>query len=147
MFSFHELHSLYAEASLVGLAIAVLIYRCFGSNEWIKTHGVILVSYYAIGGIAFDELEGWPLLDTVYFLTVTITTVGYGDICPETDAGKIFTVLYALIGIIFVFAALSPLVDALMFFKVRSISLPHFTTVSPCTYPSSPDTISPPSRT
>jgi hypothetical protein len=75
------------------------------------------VSYYAIGGLVYDELEGWPLLDTAYFLTVTITTVGYGDICPESDEGKLFTVLYALVGIVFVFAALSPLVDLLMWVK------------------------------
>ena len=81
----HALHSLYAEAALVGLAILVLIYRCFGSNEWMKTHGVILVSFYAVGGIVYDELEGWTLLDTVYFLTVTITTVGYGDITPTNE--------------------------------------------------------------
>ena len=75
-----------------------------------------------MGGIAYDEIEGWPLLDTTYFLTVSITTVGYGDICPVTDLGKIFTVLYALVGIVFVFAALSPLVDALMYVKELLLS-------------------------
>ena len=43
----------------------------------------------AIGGVVYDELEGWALLDTTYFLTVTVTTVGYGDMCPETDEGKV----------------------------------------------------------
>ena len=109
---------LVAEISLLGLAALVFSYRTLGgSNEWVRTHGIILVTYYAVGGLAYDELEGWPLLDTMYFLTVTITTVGYGDIAPETDAGKLFTVAYAVIGVIFVFAALSPLVDALMFVK------------------------------
>ena len=98
--------------------LQVFLYRVVGgSNEWLKTHGIILVTYYAVGGIAYDEIEGWKLLDTTYFLTVSITTVGYGDICPVTDLGKLFTVLYALVGIVFVFAALSPLVDALMYVK------------------------------
>ena len=118
MFSWHALHSLYPELALCGLAIFVICYRtCGGSNEWLRTHGLILTSFYAVGGIAYDELEGWPLLDSVYFLTVTITTVGYGDLCPVTDAGKLFTVVYAMVGIVFVFAALTPLVDALMWVK------------------------------
>ena len=89
MFSWHNLHSLYAEAALCVLAVLVLLYRLCGKNEWLKTHGLILVTFYAVGGLAYDELEGWPLLDTAYFLTVTITTVGYGDMCPETDEGKV----------------------------------------------------------
>ena len=103
----------------MAIGLCVFAYRFCGSNEWLKTHGLILVAYYSVGGIVYDELEGWPLLDTAYFLTVTITTVGYGDICPTTPEGKLFTVFYALVGIVFVFAALTPLVDALLFVKDR----------------------------
>lgn len=118
MLSFHEPHSLMAELILAGVALLVILYRvCGGSNEWLRTHGVILVTYYSFGGLAYDELEGWPLLDTTYFLTVTVTTVGYGDMCPVSVEGKLFTVIYALLGLIFVFAALSPLLDALVWFK------------------------------
>ena len=117
-FSWHTPQNLYAEGAMALTALLVIAYRFMGGkNEWLKTHGVILITYYAVGGVLYDELEGWPLLDSTYFLTVTITTVGYGDICPETPGGKMFTVVYALVGIIFVFAALSPLVDMLMIVK------------------------------
>ena len=117
MFSWHNLHNLYAEGALCALALLIILYSCCGKNQWVKNHGLILVLYYAIGGLAYDELEDWPLLDTAYFLTVTITTVGYGDMCPESDEGKLFTVAYAVVGIVFVFAALSPLVDGLIWIK------------------------------
>lgn len=130
VFTWHEPQSLIAEATLASLALVIFLYRlCGGSNEWLRTHGVILSCYYAIGGVVYDELEGWKLLDTTYFLTVTVTTVGYGDMCPETDEGKIFTVVYALLGLIFVFAALSPLLDMLIF--VKDLILKPFTPPDP----------------
>ena len=116
--SFHKPENLYAEVALLGLSLVIFLYRlCGGTNEWLRTHGVILCSYYALGSIVLDEAEGWGLLESTYFLTVTITTVGYGDMTPTSDFGKMFVVVYALVGIVFVFAALTPLVAALVWFK------------------------------
>lgn len=58
---------------------------------------------------AFYRLvEGWTLLDALYFSVVTIATVGYGDLTPHTALGKIFTIGYIVAGIgIFVAAATS----------------------------------------
>lgn len=130
VFSFHEPESLYAEVGLASVAALIVLYRLIGGqNEWFRTHGVILSVYYAFGAVAYDELENWKLLDTTYFLTVTVTTVGYGDMCPETNEGKLFTVVYALFGLVFVFAALSPLLDALIF--VKDLVLKPFTPKDP----------------
>ncbi len=38
-------------------------------------------------------------LEAAYFAVVTMTTVGYGDITPVSDAGRLFTVLMILTGI------------------------------------------------
>lgn len=37
--------------------------------------------------------------DAVYFVVVTMTTVGFGDVTPTSDAGKLMTVLMILTGI------------------------------------------------
>lgn len=66
--------------------------------------------YFGIGVAVYWYLEGWTPLDTVYFLIVTSTTVGYGDMSPATAGGKAFTTVYALIGIVTIISALSPLV-------------------------------------
>jgi voltage-gated potassium channel len=52
-----------------------------------------------IGVIGFWYLEGLNPLDALYLAITTITTVGYGDIVPETPTGKIFTAGLILSGV------------------------------------------------
>ena len=70
-----------------------------------------LAAYVAFGILAYSFLEGWSALDTTYFMMVTSTTVGYGDIVPTTEASRLFTCVYALLGTTIIFSALSPLVE------------------------------------
>lgn len=37
--------------------------------------------------------------DAIYWSAVTLTTVGYGDMCPATDAGRMISMLSAMFGI------------------------------------------------
>lgn len=53
----------------------------------------------AAGMLFCWRAEGWNLLDAFYFSSITLTTVGYGDLTPQTDAGKLFTVFYIFTGI------------------------------------------------
>ncbi|HSG80783.1 MAG TPA: potassium channel family protein [Gemmatimonadota bacterium] len=51
------------------------------------------------GSLFYTLVERWRFVDALYFSVVTLTTVGYGDLSPQTDAGKIFTVIYLLTGL------------------------------------------------
>ncbi len=57
------------------------------------------ISVIAIGSVVYMVLEHWGPIDAVYFCVVTLATVGYGDLHPTTDAGKIFTIFYILSGL------------------------------------------------
>jgi voltage-gated potassium channel len=50
------------------------------------------------GTLFYWRFEDWSLLDAFYFCIVTLTTVGYGDLSPTTDATQIFTIIYILTG-------------------------------------------------
>lgn len=57
------------------------------------------VVYIGIGVLAMMKLEKLGFLDSLYFSVVSLTTVGYGDITPETSLGKIFVMIYLIVGI------------------------------------------------
>lgn len=66
----------------------------------------LIVLLYAVGLLVYHQLEGWSFIDSVYFQTMTFTTIGYGDIVPKTDEGKIFTIFISWIGISIAFYVL-----------------------------------------
>lgn len=58
-----------------------------------------LIFLLIAGTIIYHSIEGWNYLDSIYFSVATVTTIGYGDFSPKTDAGKIFTIIFAFSGI------------------------------------------------
>ncbi len=53
-----------------------------------------------VSGVLFYVLvEGWTVVDALYFCVTTLTTVGFGEPAPTTDVGKLFTVFFMVSGI------------------------------------------------
>jgi voltage-gated potassium channel len=63
----------------------------------ILLYAVVMVG---IGAFLYRWLEGWSWLDAFYFVVITLTTIGYGDLHPTTSATKVITIFYALNGIV-----------------------------------------------
>lgn len=59
--------------------------------------GYILVSALIIFNIEGDSFA--TFFDAIYWATVSLTTVGYGDIYPVTTAGRIITMISSMFGI------------------------------------------------
>jgi len=59
----------------------------------------ILIVVILVGTVGMMTLENHSLLDSFYFVVVTIATVGFGDIYPVTPAGKLLTIGIILVGV------------------------------------------------
>ena len=73
-----------------------------------------IVSMIVLGAIGFHLFEGTDWVDSLYVSTETVTTVGYGDIPPRSRAGKIFAIIFMLLGVGTVLYALTVLAQAVL---------------------------------
>lgn len=72
----------------------------------IVAEAIALVVLIFGGVIFYMEYEDWDFVDALYFVTVTCTAVGYGDMYPTDDLGKIITVIYVTLGLLVLAASL-----------------------------------------
>ena len=65
----------------------------------LKVYLMIFIALLAAGSLGFMILENLSLVDSFYFSIVTMATVGYGDIHPQTVVGKILALLLIVGGV------------------------------------------------
>jgi len=41
--------------------------------------------FLAVPTVVFQKVEDWSFLESLYFVVITLTTVGFGDYVPGTD--------------------------------------------------------------
>jgi voltage-gated potassium channel Kch len=84
------------------------------ANE--KVRGLLIFTFglIALATISFRLIEGWAWIDALFFAVTTISTVGYGDITPQTTPGKVVTMVYILLGLGVFVAATSSVAEVLI---------------------------------
>nr|GMD06733.1 two-pore potassium channel 3-like [Ipomoea batatas] len=89
----------------------------FGHQSIVRHSVVLLIIYLALGVAIysffrenFTASETHPVVDAIYFCIVTMCTIGYGDITPDSPATKLFSILFVLVGFGFIDILLSGMV-------------------------------------
>lgn len=64
------------------------------------TAGFIFVSALIMFQMENESFNNF--FEAIYWSTTVLTTVGYGDICPKTEIGRLISIISSLVGIAFV---------------------------------------------
>jgi len=59
---------------------------------------ILTVLTMLVGTIGYVIIDDFPLMDAIYQTGITFTTVGFGEIAPISDAGRIFTITLIISG-------------------------------------------------
>lgn len=87
-----------SQSVVVQAFVLLLIYLSFG------------VIIYWVNRRQFSVRETHPVIDALYFCIVTMCTIGYGDITPNSTTTKLFSILFVLVGFGFIDILLSGMV-------------------------------------
>ena len=60
---------------------------------------VVLLVIMVVGTAGFVIIEKKSIVESAYFIIVTVATVGYGDIHPATQLGRVFTIILIVTGV------------------------------------------------
>lgn len=81
-----------SRTSMHGLSILAPILLCFS----------MMVIYIVLGALALVRLEGWSLLDGIYFCFMSLSTIGFGDMVPgmrkDSNTTMWFCSIYIMCG-------------------------------------------------
>jgi voltage-gated potassium channel len=81
---------------------ATLVVSPATANEpWQRMRGplVLLLLAMLFGTLGYMVIEGWSLGDSAYMMVITLATIGYGEVRPLTNIGRVFTSVLILIGV------------------------------------------------
>jgi hypothetical protein len=80
---------------------ALYLRAVFGAltHPLVRPYFLVATGLLVLGTCFYAVVEGWRPLDAAYFSVVTLATVGYGDLSPRTDLGKLFTMFYIVAGL------------------------------------------------
>jgi len=65
----------------------------------LKISVMVLLLLLSCGTLGYELLEGWGTLDALYMTVITLSTVGFHEVHPLDDVGKIFTMVLILFGV------------------------------------------------
>jgi len=74
----------------------------------------LIVFTLSIGTLGFRFLEDYPLFDAFYMTLITITTVGYQEIRPLSQAGRVFNSFLIFFGVTAMFVAVGAMTQTII---------------------------------
>jgi voltage-gated potassium channel len=75
----------------------------------------VVVGAIVIGTAGYVILDpGWRILDAIYMTVITLTTVGFREVQPLSDAARIWTMVLSLAGVGLIFGSVGIVAEYLV---------------------------------
>jgi voltage-gated potassium channel len=95
------------------------IWHGIKSDEEFRILLVILLTLLLGSTYFYWSVEGWSVIDALYFSVMTMSTIGYDGFVPTTTLSKLFTIVYSLLSIGVFVAVVTKIVAAILENKRR----------------------------
>jgi len=82
-----------------------------GLVQRMATAGALFLVLLAFGVVGYALIEDWSLLDALYMTVTTVSTVGFREVEPLSEGGKIFTLFLIVFGVGVFFYAFTAVVQ------------------------------------
>src|ERR1039457_1541550 len=76
--------------------------------------GLAIAAILLIGTVGFTLIDGYPPFDAFYMTLITMTTVGYSEIHPLSQAGRIFNCFLIVFGVTTIFIAIGAMTQTII---------------------------------
>ncbi len=60
---------------------------------------LVILLLIVVGTAGYMTIEGWHFLDALYMTVITVATVGFQEVHPLSDAGRVFTLVLVVVGV------------------------------------------------
>ena len=74
----------------------------------------LMAGVLIFGTAGFRWVEGWEWFDSFFMALITLSTVGYQEIYPLSQQGRLFTSILILTGVTVIFVSIGVLGDLLL---------------------------------
>jgi len=81
----------------------------------------VFVCVVIAGTVGFHVIEGWTYFEGFYMVLTTLTTIGYGEIHPLSQAGRIFNVILIISGVTLGLVIIGVMTQALLEFEFNQL--------------------------
>jgi len=82
---------------------------------------LLAVLLVALGTAGYMVIEDWTILDSLYMTVITLSTIGYGEVNPVSQPGRIFTLFLIVLGVGFFLYVIGNVVQFLVEGRIRLI--------------------------
>jgi len=72
--------------------------KIYGKFKPFQLPLILVVMTMMSGSLGYVYIEGFSLMDAIYQTGITFTTVGFGEIAPISDLGRLFTITLIIAG-------------------------------------------------